>query len=224
MRPPAPAVDTPDALEEVSCPFPHPRYPPRGVPLRTRSQSHPPCRHDVTPLVTNEPSHRKLVAGLLICSGFFVIAAAIIRVVLTLGARPSGTNINRWGVRETIVGIVSVNVPILRPMFTAAFWSGRGPASSALSSAFRPRGDRSRTLPAAAGPYEMADGDGKGSLGADASRDCILSPAKPLGNDIYVETVYHIQTGDARRGLGTEGWATGGWSSRTDIHSPSDVV
>ncbi|PVH99720.1 hypothetical protein DM02DRAFT_528465, partial [Periconia macrospinosa] len=69
------------------------------------------------------PLRRKIGIGLLICSGFFVIAAAIIRVVLTLGASPSGTNINRWGVREAIVGIISVNSPILRPLFTRDFWT-----------------------------------------------------------------------------------------------------
>lgn len=170
--------------------------------------------------------HRKLVIGLLICSGFFVIAAAIIRVVLTLGSSPSGTNINRWGVRETIVGILSVNVPILRPLFTAAFWTGRGPAGSAWSSSTRPRGDRSRTLPTAAGPYELTSGSGggKGSFGAKTSHENIPGAGKPLGNDIYVETVYHIRTEDASRGLGTEGWATGGRSSRADIHGASDAV
>ena len=29
---------------------------------------------------------------------------------------------NRWGVRETIAGIIAVNVPILRPLFLSAFW------------------------------------------------------------------------------------------------------
>lgn len=37
---------------------------------------------------------RKLVIALLLCSGLFVIAVAIIRVVLTLGSNPSALNIN----------------------------------------------------------------------------------------------------------------------------------
>jgi hypothetical protein len=69
------------------------------------------------------PIRRKIVISLLLCSGMFVIAAAIIRVALTLDSNPSATNINRWGVRETIVGIVTINAPILRPMFTRKFWS-----------------------------------------------------------------------------------------------------
>jgi hypothetical protein len=62
----------------------------------------------------------------------FVIAAAIIRVVLTLGSNPSATNINRWGVRETIVGIITINAPILRPMFRRQFWSAQSWKDSSL--------------------------------------------------------------------------------------------
>lgn len=53
---------------------------------------------------------KKIAIGILLSSGLFVIAAAIIRAVLTLGSAPSGLNINRWGVRETIVGILTVNM------------------------------------------------------------------------------------------------------------------
>ena len=67
---------------------------------------------------------KKIAIGLFICSGTFVIAAAIVRAALTLGNTPSGLNINRWGVRETIVGIITVNLPILRPMFRKNFWRG----------------------------------------------------------------------------------------------------
>jgi hypothetical protein len=66
---------------------------------------------------------KKLAIGALLSSGLFVITAAIVRAVLTLGATPSGLNINRWGVRETLVGILTVNLPILRPMFTRGFWT-----------------------------------------------------------------------------------------------------
>ena len=67
---------------------------------------------------------KKIAIALFICSGTFVIAAAIVRAALTLGSAPSGLNINRWGVRETIVGIITVNLPILRPMFRRSFWRG----------------------------------------------------------------------------------------------------
>jgi hypothetical protein len=66
---------------------------------------------------------KKIAIGVLLSSGLFVIGAAVTRAVLTLGSAPSGLNINRWGVRETIVGILTVNMPILPPMFKRAFWS-----------------------------------------------------------------------------------------------------
>jgi hypothetical protein len=69
---------------------------------------------------------RKLGLSLLLFPGVFVIAAALIRVIMTLEARPSALNINRWGVRETLAGIIAVNVPILRPILLRAFWTPGG--------------------------------------------------------------------------------------------------
>lgn len=68
------------------------------------------------------PIRKKIVIGLVLSSGLFVIAAAIIRVKYSLDANPSASNINRWGVRETIIGIFAINIPILRPLFSHAFW------------------------------------------------------------------------------------------------------
>ncbi|KAL0255148.1 hypothetical protein SLS55_009678 [Diplodia seriata] len=65
---------------------------------------------------------RKLAIAALLSSGVFVIGAAITRAALTLGEAPSALNINRWGVRETIVGIVAVQLPLLRPLFVRDFW------------------------------------------------------------------------------------------------------
>jgi hypothetical protein len=48
---------------------------------------------------------------------------------MTLGTHPSALNVNRWGVRETIVGIITVNIPILRPIVSRSFWR-RSPRSS----------------------------------------------------------------------------------------------
>lgn len=73
---------------------------------------------------------KKLSLGLLLSSGLFVITAAIIRLVLTLKGSASATTLNRWGVRETIVGIVAVNIPILRPRKSqaqAVFYLSRRP-------------------------------------------------------------------------------------------------
>jgi len=72
------------------------------------------------------PLRKKLIISIILSSGLLVITAAIIRVVYSLDAEPSAANINRWGVRETIIGIIAINIPILRPLFTSAFWM-RGP-------------------------------------------------------------------------------------------------
>jgi hypothetical protein len=71
------------------------------------------------------PLSKKFAIGALLSSGIFVISAAIVRAALTLGAAPSGLNVNRWGGRETFVGILTVNLPILRPMFNHSFWTKR---------------------------------------------------------------------------------------------------
>lgn len=59
---------------------------------------------------------RKIALTVLLCSGIFVIIAAILRITFTLapGKAVSALNINLWGTRETAVGIIAVNVPILR--------------------------------------------------------------------------------------------------------------
>ncbi|TVY20130.1 hypothetical protein LARI1_G001875 [Lachnellula arida] len=67
--------------------------------------------------------NRKLVVAILLCSGLFVICAALVRVVLILEGKLSSENMNRWGIRETIVGIITINLPILKPLFNKSFWS-----------------------------------------------------------------------------------------------------
>lgn len=69
---------------------------------------------------------RKVGVSILLCSGLFVISTAIVRAVQTLGGAPSIININRWGFRETAVGILAVTAPVLAPLFTKDFWK-RGP-------------------------------------------------------------------------------------------------
>ncbi|CAD0088229.1 unnamed protein product, partial [Aureobasidium mustum] len=68
------------------------------------------------------PLKKKITIAVILSSGLFVIVAAIVRVVLSLDAAPSAANINGWGVRETFIGIFTINVPILRPILSRAFW------------------------------------------------------------------------------------------------------
>ncbi|KAL8290812.1 hypothetical protein RB597_008859 [Gaeumannomyces tritici] len=72
------------------------------------------------------PWFKKLAIGLLICSGFFVIAAAAVRLAATLDAAPSAVTIVRWGVRECEIGLLALSAPVLRPLFSRKLWCGGG--------------------------------------------------------------------------------------------------
>lgn len=55
-----------------------------------------------------------------------MMATAIVRAVQTLTGAPSVININRWGFRETGVGMIAVNAATLLPLFTKRFWRRGG--------------------------------------------------------------------------------------------------
>lgn len=79
------------------------------------------------------PKKQKIVVAVFLTTGFLVIAAAVIRMVVTLSSEPSTTTINAWGVRETIIALICVNMPTLRPLFTRVFWE-RSPGGEVQSS------------------------------------------------------------------------------------------
>jgi hypothetical protein len=149
---------------------------------------------------------KKLVIGVLLCSGLFVIAAAIIRAVLTLGSTPSGLNINRWGVRETIVGLITVNAPILRPIFNKGFWS-KGSFNSCTgeeTTAWTSHTSRSKY---GKGTFKLRSGvnstrsariEGETETASQSSQENIIKRSMdelPYGNgDVMVKTTYHVQS------------------------------
>ncbi|KAK4498436.1 hypothetical protein PRZ48_011094 [Zasmidium cellare] len=59
---------------------------------------------------------KKVGLVLLLCSGIFVITAALVRFSFTLVGSTS-VNLNRWCQRETTVGIIAVNAAVLRSRF-----------------------------------------------------------------------------------------------------------
>ncbi|GME64489.1 Mg2+ transporter zinc transport protein [Neofusicoccum parvum] len=128
------------------------------------------------------PKRQKLIIAAFLLTGVFVIAAAVIRVVVTLGSNPSTTTINTWGVRETIVALVCVNAPMLRPLFLRRFWStdtwhASSNNKSSTGGFAGATGDRSRRF--TSGGYAsrvVADEDGgrvlfDGSLRKEASEE-----------------------------------------------------
>lgn len=69
---------------------------------------------------------RKFGACLLLLSGLFMISTALVRAVQTLSGAPSVINVNRWGFRETGVGMIAVNASVLLPLWTRRFWGRHG--------------------------------------------------------------------------------------------------
>ncbi|KAF5623215.1 integral membrane protein PTH11 [Fusarium sp. NRRL 25303] len=168
---------------------------------------------------------RKLVIGLLLSSGAFVIAAAITRVVLTLSANPSALTINAWGVRETIVGILTVNIPILRPIFSKSFWNGNAPneiTSSYRTTTHGTRGGNRTLTQDISGPYELTPSINEGSKpSVRGSQDSIVSKTVRMA-DIVVSKSYQVShdvnTYDGRSWYGDRNGA-----SKASVHAESSV-
>lgn len=113
------------------------------------------------------PLRQKFAIGLLLSSGIFVISAAILRVASTLAANPSALTINRWGVRETIVGIIAVNLPISPPLFRKSFWrNGRIKYIKRNGGLIAPVAQWPRA-PAALRPYQIPAGNAGTFAGTD---------------------------------------------------------
>ncbi|RBR23972.1 uncharacterized protein FIESC28_03282 [Fusarium coffeatum] len=146
------------------------------------------------------PFHKKLIIGLLLSSGVFVITAAVFRVVLTLSAFPSAITINAWGSREIIVGIATVNLPVLRPLFCSSFWDGPSPAEICPSYQTSRGSSRSRNritkrnISPPCQPQKIYSGNGLKN-GHDASQDSILPTVHKMA-DIVVERSYDVQHED----------------------------
>ncbi|KAK4108571.1 hypothetical protein N656DRAFT_761243 [Canariomyces notabilis] len=65
---------------------------------------------------------KKMFIGILLCSGVFIMIAAVLRCVLSL-RDIEGINISTiWAIRETFVGIIAVNAASIKPLFSATRW------------------------------------------------------------------------------------------------------
>ena len=66
------------------------------------------------------PLGRKLLFGLWLCSGIFIMVATLLRCILCL-QDVSQINVGTiWSIRETFVGVIAVNIPVLAPFFKRA--------------------------------------------------------------------------------------------------------
>lgn len=164
---------------------------------------------------------KKIAIGALLSSGLFVITAAIVRAVLTLGATPSGLNINRWGVRETLVGILTVNIPILRPMFRRNFWTSAPYKASAIEESGSWSGRRAGKSGYGAGTFELSSRsdtrkdkvDGEEVFGSNTSQENIFRKEsdEEFGvSGVVVETSYTVQSHQRDTGDEMGNWAKDG--------------
>ncbi|KAG4256795.1 hypothetical protein FPRO03_03805 [Fusarium proliferatum] len=151
--------------------------------------------------------------------------AAIIRVVLILSANPSALTIDAWGVRETIVGILTVNIPILRPTFSKSFWNGNAPneiTSPYQTTTHGTRGGNRTLTQDISGPYELTPSIDDGSKPSiRGSQDSIVSKTVRMA-DIVVSKSYQVShdvnTYDGRSWYGDRNGA-----SKASVHAESPV-
>ncbi|RMJ03350.1 hypothetical protein CDV36_015125 [Fusarium kuroshium] len=65
---------------------------------------------------------RKLIIGVLLCSGVFIMIATLLRCVLSLRDIKGINTSTIWAIRETFVGIIAVNAAAIKPLFSASRW------------------------------------------------------------------------------------------------------
>lgn len=79
-------------------------------------------------LQTTLPLRRKLVIGILLSGGLFVVIATILRLYFILGSNGDPNTSAIWGSRETLVAVTVINAPHIKPLLTR-----RKPVSTNLS-------------------------------------------------------------------------------------------
>ncbi|KAE8312849.1 hypothetical protein BDV41DRAFT_564773 [Aspergillus transmontanensis] len=134
-------------------------------------------------LLTDLLSNRKLVIAVFLSSGIFVIAASIIRTALTLKSEPSSITVNRWGIRETFVGVATVNLPILRPLFTKRFWKSNYVEDGSSGHPYGYHGGSES--------YNLTTRTKKSSR--RESMKAINESSQDGGYDVYVSTSYNVK-------------------------------
>ncbi|RDW92200.1 hypothetical protein BP5796_01594 [Coleophoma crateriformis] len=68
------------------------------------------------------PVAKKLLIGVLLCSGVFVVTAALLRCILSLLDIRHINNSTIWAIRETFVSVVATSAPAIKPLFNKDRW------------------------------------------------------------------------------------------------------
>lgn len=133
------------------------------------------------------PLRRKIMVGLLLCSGLFIITAAIIRCVLSIQNIRSIDTSGVWAIRETFVTILAINAPCIKPLF------GSSNHASHASHGYELRG---RHQIESGGPY--TEGDRSSATGSQVK---IISDSMEDEKEshINVTTMVTVQRHDAEQ-------------------------
>ncbi|KAF5657792.1 integral membrane protein PTH11 [Fusarium heterosporum] len=65
---------------------------------------------------------RKLLIGVLLCSGVFIMIATLLRCIYSLRDLEGINTSTIWAIRETFVAIIAVNAAAIKPLFSASRW------------------------------------------------------------------------------------------------------
>ncbi|VTT59584.1 unnamed protein product [Fusarium fujikuroi] len=65
---------------------------------------------------------RKLMIGVLLCSGVFIMVATLLRCVFSLRDIQGINTSTIWAIRETFIAILAVNAAAIKPLFSASRW------------------------------------------------------------------------------------------------------
>ncbi|KAL1641019.1 hypothetical protein SLS58_006461 [Diplodia intermedia] len=108
------------------------------------------------------PLKRKLLVAVLLFSGIFIVAAAIIRCVMSVNdIRHIGTS-GIWAIRETFVSLFAVNAPAIKPLFSRSRHNLGGSSNN-----------NNKSSSAAGGKYGNGRSHGGGgTVTQKASRNC----------------------------------------------------
>ncbi|KAK1970016.1 hypothetical protein LY78DRAFT_722089 [Colletotrichum sublineola] len=134
---------------------------------------------------------RKLAIGVLLCSGIFVMIAALLRCILSL-KDINGINVSTiWAIRETFVGIIAVNAACIRPLFSNSRWLKSSKGSSGTNQKYTGSSDKyGHELVTIGGGGQSVDRSGKPSkrrhnkynmteLDYNSSEEQIVKPSEP---------------------------------------------
>jgi hypothetical protein len=123
------------------------------------------------------PIRQKLLVALLLGSGLFIIAAAIMRCVTSIQHITHIDTAGVWAIRETFVTIIAINAPCIRPLFGGA----KDPAGKA--------GFKMRDRPTGGDSY-YGRGSESGSSQVKIVGEC--DEEEELGNRINVTTMVAV--------------------------------